>query len=64
MAAILSSGTVRRARPAFGRLVRWLDEVGAPLLLAAIIAVMVAAAYEMYALDGAPEITVSRNLAA
>jgi hypothetical protein len=64
MATIFSSRkALRRPAPGSSRLARWLDQVGAPLLLAAVIAVMALAGYHLRGPGDAPAMEISRALA-
>jgi len=60
---LLSANPARRRTPGSTRLARWLDTVGAPLLLAAVVVVMALAGYESAAGHGVPEATLARNIA-
>jgi len=64
MATIFSSRKApRRPAPGSPRLARWLDHVGAPLLLAAVIAVMALAGYRLHGSGDVPAVEISRTLA-
>jgi hypothetical protein len=64
MATIFASRKApRRPAPGAPRLARWLDQVGAPLLLAAVIAVMALAGYNLHGSGDAPAMEISRTLA-
>ena len=53
----------RRPAPGFPRFARWLDQVGAPLLLAAVIAVIALAGYNLHGAGDGPTMEISRTLA-
>jgi hypothetical protein len=64
MATILSSRKAsRRPVPGSPRFARWLDQVGAPLLLAAVIAVIALAGYSLHGSGDGPAMEISRTLA-
>ena len=64
MATLLSSRKApRRPAPGSPRFTRWLDQVGAPLLLAAVIAVLALAGYNLHGAGGGPTMEISRTLA-
>ncbi len=64
MATVFSSRKAPKGpAPGSPRLARWLDQVGAPLLLAAVIAVMALAGYNLHGSGDAPALEISRTLA-
>ncbi len=62
MATIVSATTCRRRPAPPSSFARWLDQLGPVLLLAAVLAVLAAAAYQARATDTAP-LAVARMMA-